>query len=227
MTRRHGTWPGSWLSRHPPPPARALPDVLPGRQAAALGWHLPSQAPSTCQEAGDRAWPDRARHGGRLRPRAVGPDPVRRSSRRSGGRPGRTSTPPPEYGTRKNVEKRILPTFGDIPLGDLDQAPSAHAAPARMPPGSAAMATTVDATGTVAILHHGDASLLVDLAVKAKDASPFSGSGDAPVSHTSGMGQANSTSRRRRHTSVRTILGWHRTEASARQARRITQNRPG
>jgi hypothetical protein len=130
-------------------------------------------------------------------------------------------------GARRNVEKRILPTFGDIPLGDLDQAPSAHAAPARTPPGSAAMATTVDATGTVAILHHGDASLLVDLAVKAKDASPFSGSGDAPVSHTSGMGQANSTSRRRRHTSVRTILGWHRTEASARQARRITQNRPG
>jgi len=82
-------------------------------------------------------------------------------------------------GARRNVEKRILPTFGDIPLGDLDQAPSAHAAPARTPPGSAAMATTVDATGTVAILHHGDASLLVDLAVKAKDASPFSGSGDA------------------------------------------------
>jgi len=27
-----------------------------------------------------------------------------------------------------------------------------------------------------AVLHHGDASFLVDLAVKAKDASPFSGS---------------------------------------------------
>jgi integrase len=28
--------------------------------------------------------------------------------------------PSSEYGTRKKVEKRILPTFGDIPLGDLD-----------------------------------------------------------------------------------------------------------
>src|SRR4029453_6191350 len=28
--------------------------------------------------------------------------------------------PTSEYGTRKKVEKRILPTFGDIPLGDLD-----------------------------------------------------------------------------------------------------------
>jgi integrase len=28
--------------------------------------------------------------------------------------------PSSEYGTRKKVEKRILPTFGDIPLGELD-----------------------------------------------------------------------------------------------------------
>ena len=28
--------------------------------------------------------------------------------------------PTSEYGTRKKVEKRILPTFGDIPLIDLD-----------------------------------------------------------------------------------------------------------
>jgi hypothetical protein len=28
--------------------------------------------------------------------------------------------PASEYGTRKKVEKRILPTFGDIPLGELD-----------------------------------------------------------------------------------------------------------
>src|SRR5678816_3206370 len=28
--------------------------------------------------------------------------------------------PTSEYGTRKKVEKRILPTFGNIPLGDLD-----------------------------------------------------------------------------------------------------------
>ena len=28
--------------------------------------------------------------------------------------------PTSEYGTRKKVEKRILPTFGDIPLSDLD-----------------------------------------------------------------------------------------------------------
>jgi hypothetical protein len=28
--------------------------------------------------------------------------------------------PTSEYGTRKKVEKQILPTFGDIPLGDLD-----------------------------------------------------------------------------------------------------------
>jgi integrase len=28
--------------------------------------------------------------------------------------------PTSEYGTRKNVEKRILPTFGNMPLGDLD-----------------------------------------------------------------------------------------------------------
>jgi hypothetical protein len=28
--------------------------------------------------------------------------------------------PSSEYGTRKKVEKRILPTFGDIPIGDLD-----------------------------------------------------------------------------------------------------------
>jgi hypothetical protein len=28
--------------------------------------------------------------------------------------------PSSEYGTGKEVEKRILPTFGDIPLGDLD-----------------------------------------------------------------------------------------------------------
>jgi integrase len=28
--------------------------------------------------------------------------------------------PTSEYGTRKKVEKRILPTFGDIPLGELD-----------------------------------------------------------------------------------------------------------
>ena len=28
--------------------------------------------------------------------------------------------PTSEYGTRKKLEKRILPTFGDIPLGDLD-----------------------------------------------------------------------------------------------------------
>jgi integrase len=28
--------------------------------------------------------------------------------------------PASEYGTRKKVEKRLLPTFGDIPLGDLD-----------------------------------------------------------------------------------------------------------
>jgi hypothetical protein len=28
--------------------------------------------------------------------------------------------PTSEYGTRKKVEKRILPTFGDIPLGNLD-----------------------------------------------------------------------------------------------------------
>ena len=28
--------------------------------------------------------------------------------------------PTSEYGTRKKVEKRILPTFGDIPLGALD-----------------------------------------------------------------------------------------------------------
>ena len=28
--------------------------------------------------------------------------------------------PTSEYGTRKKVEKRILPTFGDLPLGELD-----------------------------------------------------------------------------------------------------------
>jgi integrase len=28
--------------------------------------------------------------------------------------------PASEYGTRKKVEKRVLPTFGDIPLGELD-----------------------------------------------------------------------------------------------------------
>jgi hypothetical protein len=28
--------------------------------------------------------------------------------------------PSSEYGTRKKVEKRILPTFGDIPIGELD-----------------------------------------------------------------------------------------------------------
>jgi hypothetical protein len=28
--------------------------------------------------------------------------------------------PTSEYGTRKKVEKRILPTFGNIPLGQLD-----------------------------------------------------------------------------------------------------------
>ena len=28
--------------------------------------------------------------------------------------------PASEYGTRKKVEKRLLPTFGDIPLGELD-----------------------------------------------------------------------------------------------------------
>jgi hypothetical protein len=28
--------------------------------------------------------------------------------------------PTSEYGTRKKVEKRILPAFGNIPLGDLD-----------------------------------------------------------------------------------------------------------
>src|SRR6266511_2896785 len=38
----------------------------------------------------------------------------------SGGRRGRTSTPASAYGTRKKVEKRILPAFGDVPLGELD-----------------------------------------------------------------------------------------------------------
>jgi hypothetical protein len=28
--------------------------------------------------------------------------------------------PSSEYGCRKKVEKRILPSFGDVPLGDLE-----------------------------------------------------------------------------------------------------------
>jgi hypothetical protein len=213
-----------------PPSARALPTLLPAGHPAALGRHLPDQAPSTRREAGDRAWPDRARRGGRLRPEAEGPDPVRRVRRDEvvagleGPAPHRRGRHPQESrqahpaGPRGHPARRPRPST----IGAWKSARGAGLVghpgrrrfrgrrisgpwrsswcfqrgrgwmpitrqPARTPPSSAAMATTVDATSTVSHPASWRRFLSRRLGRQAKDASPFSGGGDVPrCRYTSG-----------------------------------------
>jgi integrase len=66
------------------------------------------------------------RHGRELLPRPTEPDPAKTRTLfgeyvTSRWWPAwKDQHPASEYGTRKKVEKRILPTFGDIPLAELD-----------------------------------------------------------------------------------------------------------
>ena len=103
----------------PPPPTRAVSGLLPAGQAAPLGRHLPDQAPSTGRVAAIE----------RGRDELVGDREVDLERTRTlfgeyvatkWWPAWKDQHPTSEYGTRKKVEKRILPTFGDIPLSDLD-----------------------------------------------------------------------------------------------------------
>ena len=104
----------------PPPPPRALPSLLPGGHPTSLRRHLPDQATRRGRAASHRAWPDRL----------VGAADVdlEQKARTFFGEyvaakwwpAWKDQHPTSEYGTRKKVEKRILPTFGNIPLSELD-----------------------------------------------------------------------------------------------------------
>jgi hypothetical protein len=248
VTRRHSTWLGSRLSRHPH--ERYQLCYRPGTRQRSAGIFLTRRRALAEKRVIER---------GRIELAVAADFDLKQKARTLFGEfvatkwwpAWKDQHPTAEDGTRKKVEKRILPALGDIPLGDLDQAPSAPGSP---PGGLVWLAIRVGAVsagagslgvavqlvlpeGTRVEAHHAAAG--PHAAELCRDGDhrrcnqygkpscimatlPFSSTwpsgegcvavqrrwGCAPVSlRIGGMGQANSTSRRQRHTSARTILG--------------------
>jgi len=122
LTRRHRTWPGSsWFPR---PPARHTQVRFQvcyqdGKRHRSAGIFLTERRAVAEKRALERR--DRE-----VLPRLTEPDPAKAQTlfgeyvTTRWWPAWKDQHPASEYATRKKVEKRILPPFGDIPLGELD-----------------------------------------------------------------------------------------------------------
>jgi hypothetical protein len=126
VTRRHSTWLGSRLSRHPH--ERYQLCYRPGTRQRSAGIFLTRRRALAEKRVIER---------GRIELAVAADFDLKQKARTLFGEfvatkwwpAWKDQHPTAEDGTRKKVEKRILPALGDIPLGDLDQAPSAPGSP--------------------------------------------------------------------------------------------------